>query len=83
MREPHCVSVTARATTNKLTNYILRGEVIKAATGKAWHEVLHQRVLDPLGLERTLLPTDGNAPVLATGSNSPMRSERPANAAIE
>jgi len=49
------------------TNYILLGEVIRAATGKTWDEVLQERVLDPLGLERTLLPTDGNEPVVAAG----------------
>ncbi len=49
------------------TNYILLGEVIRAATGKTWDEVLEERVVEPLELERTLFPIAGNEPVVAAG----------------
>lgn len=49
------------------TNYILLGEVIRAATGRTWNELLEERVVEPLRLERTLLPTDGDEPVVAAG----------------
>ena len=39
------------------TNYIALGLVIEKVTGRSYAEELEQRVLDPLGLSRTELPT--------------------------
>jgi D-alanyl-D-alanine carboxypeptidase len=39
------------------TNYIALGLVIEKVTGRSYAEELKERVLDPLGLERTELPT--------------------------
>ena len=39
------------------TNYIALGLVIEKVTGRSYAEELEERVLDPLGLERTELPT--------------------------
>lgn len=37
------------------TGYILLGFLIEAATGQEFHQVLHQRILDPLGMKDTYL----------------------------
>ena len=34
--------------------YITAGEVIKTVTGKNWAKNVHERILDPLGMERTI-----------------------------
>ncbi len=39
------------------TNYIALGLVIEKVTGRSYAEELEQRILDPLGLSRTELPT--------------------------
>jgi TolB protein len=39
------------------TNYIALGLVIEKVTGRSYAEELEERILDPLGLERTELPT--------------------------
>jgi CubicO group peptidase (beta-lactamase class C family) len=39
------------------TNYLALGLVIEKITGRSYAEELEERVLDPLGLERTELPT--------------------------
>ncbi|MGW1195539.1 serine hydrolase domain-containing protein [Streptomyces sp. NPDC002536] len=44
------------------TNYILAGMVIKAVTGRSWEEEVRSRILQPLRLDRTVLP--GNDPLL-------------------
>lgn len=35
------------------TNYLLAGRIIESLTGQAWHQVVRQRLLDPLGLTHT------------------------------
>ncbi len=49
------------------TNYILLSEVIRTVTGQPWDQALQERVLDPLGLENTMLPNDEEPPALAAG----------------
>lgn len=39
------------------TNYILLGQVIQQVTGKPWEDAVEQRILKPLHLTSTLLPT--------------------------
>jgi D-alanyl-D-alanine carboxypeptidase len=48
------------------TNYILLGEVIRAVTGRAWHEAVTEQVLAPLGLDDTLWSVEG-VPGMAPG----------------
>ncbi|MCO4747843.1 MAG: beta-lactamase family protein [Proteobacteria bacterium] len=43
-------------------NYMLLGQVISAATGTPWREVLRTRVFDPSGLNATQAPGDGVGP---------------------
>lgn len=38
------------------TNYLLAGMIIERATGHSWEHEVHERVIAPLGLERTLSP---------------------------
>lgn len=38
------------------TNYILAGMVVKAATGRSWHDEVRTRILAPLGLRHTFYP---------------------------
>ncbi len=38
--------------------YVLAGEVIEAKTGKPWHEVVRDRLLQPLGMTRTVASVD-------------------------
>ncbi len=35
------------------TNYLLAGRIIESITGQPWHEVVRQKLLDPLGLSHT------------------------------
>lgn len=37
------------------TGYILLGQIIERVTGKAFHEGLHERIFDPLGMDSTYL----------------------------
>lgn len=41
------------------TNYLLAGKVIEAATGQPWGEVVHARVLEPLGLDASFIEGSG------------------------
>ncbi|MEU5506777.1 serine hydrolase domain-containing protein [Streptomyces fungicidicus] len=38
------------------TNYVLLGMVIEKATGNPWAQEVHDRIIEPLGLRRTLIP---------------------------
>lgn len=38
--------------------YIAAGEVIRKVTGKPWHEVVKERILNPLGMNRTVTSPD-------------------------
>ena len=38
------------------TGYVLLGRVLEVVTGDTFHDLVHQRVLTPLGLGRTFLP---------------------------
>lgn len=38
------------------TGYVLLGRVLEVVTGEPFHELVHRRVLEPLGLQRTFLP---------------------------
>ncbi len=49
------------------TNYILLGEVIAAATGRPWWQALEQRVLEPLGLEKTTMLSVDEVAAVAAG----------------
>lgn len=49
------------------TNYILLSEVIRVVTGQPWWQALEERVLEPLGLDRTMLPDGEEPPALAVG----------------
>ncbi len=49
------------------TNYILLSEVIEAATSRPWWQALEQQVLEPLGLEQTVMPTVDEVPTIASG----------------
>ena len=53
------------------TNYIALGLVIEKVTGRSYAEELEQRILDPLGLSRTELPTTRRLPDLADGGSNP------------
>jgi TolB protein len=53
------------------TNYIALGLVIEKVTGLSYAEELKERVLDPLGLERTELPTTRRLPDLDDGGYNP------------
>jgi Tol biopolymer transport system component/CubicO group peptidase (beta-lactamase class C family) len=53
------------------TNYIALGLVIEKVTGRSYAEELKQRVLDPLGLSRTELPTAGRLADLEDGGYNP------------
>ena len=53
------------------TNYIALGLVIEKVTGRSYAEELEQRVLDPLGLSRTELPTTRRLADLADGGSNP------------
>lgn len=37
------------------TNYLLAGRIIESLTGQPWHDVVRQRLLDPLGLTHTFV----------------------------
>jgi len=53
------------------TGYVLLGIVIEKVTGRAWHEAVRTRLLDPLGLGRTV-PSDRPAlPGLAVSYIAP------------
>ena len=53
------------------TNYIALGLVIEKVTGRSYAEELEQRVLDPLGLSRTELPTTRRLADLDDGGYNP------------
>ena len=53
------------------TNYIALGLVIEKVTGRSYAEELEQRVLDPLGLSRTELPTTRRLADLDDGGSNP------------
>ena len=38
--------------------YVLAGQVIEAKTGRPWHAVVKERLLDPLGMKRTVVTVD-------------------------
>ncbi|WP_234320378.1 serine hydrolase domain-containing protein [Streptomyces sp. SBT349] len=38
------------------TNYVLAGMIIERATGTTWEQQVHERVIEPLGLDHTLTP---------------------------
>ncbi|MGK5529641.1 serine hydrolase domain-containing protein [Streptomyces sp. URMC 129] len=38
------------------TNYLLAGLIIEAATGHSWEREVHERIIEPLGLDHTLTP---------------------------
>ena len=40
------------------TNYVVAGMVIEKVTGNDWRQELHERILDPLGMEDTSAPGD-------------------------
>ena len=47
------------------TNYLLAARIIENVTGQPWHQVVRQRLLDPLGLTHTFVypwETPGNQP---------------------
>ncbi|HSJ13135.1 MAG TPA: serine hydrolase [Longimicrobiales bacterium] len=41
--------------------FIAAGEVVRAASGKPWEQFVRERILDPLGMRRTVLSTDALA----------------------
>jgi len=53
------------------TNYIALGLVIEKVTGRSYAEELKERVLDPLALSRTELPTTRRLSDLADGGYNP------------
>ncbi len=53
------------------TNYLALGLVIEKLTGNSYAEELKERVLDPLGLSRTELPTTRRLPDLADAGSNP------------
>ena len=53
------------------TNYIALGLVIEKVTGRSYAEELEQRLLDPLGLSRTELPTTRRLPDLDDAGYNP------------
>jgi dipeptidyl aminopeptidase/acylaminoacyl peptidase len=53
------------------TNYLALGLVIEKVTGRSYAEELKQRVLDPLGLSRTELPTTRRLADLEDGGYNP------------
>ena len=53
------------------TNYIALGLVIEKIMGRSYAQELRERVLDPLGLSRTELPTTRRLPDLADGGYNP------------
>ncbi|RMI42401.1 serine hydrolase domain-containing protein [Streptomyces triticirhizae] len=44
------------------TNYVLAGMIIEEATGHRWEQEVHDRIIEPLGLEHTISP--GNSPYI-------------------
>jgi D-alanyl-D-alanine carboxypeptidase len=48
------------------TNYVLLGEVLSAAEGRSWREVVRERVIARAGLSHTRLPEPGNTDCLAS-----------------
>ena len=44
------------------TNLILLGMVIEQVTGEPIEQVMQERIIEPLGLEHTVMPTDGSYP---------------------
>ena len=53
------------------TNYIALGLVIEKVTGRTYAQELEQRLLDPLGLDRTELPETRRLPDLDDGGSNP------------
>lgn len=44
------------------TNTVMLGLIVEHVTGRPYGEVLRERILDPLGMENTLHPTDATLP---------------------
>lgn len=44
------------------TNYVLAGMVIEAITGHSWAQEVRDRIIEPLGLEQTLVPDGAQMP---------------------
>ncbi|WP_059013596.1 serine hydrolase domain-containing protein [Streptomyces specialis] len=38
------------------TNYVLAGMIVEEATGNSWEQEVHERIIEPLGLDHTLTP---------------------------
>jgi D-alanyl-D-alanine carboxypeptidase len=53
------------------TGYVLLGRVLEAVTGAAFHDLVHRRVVETLGLKRTFLPFR-SSPALGLGDLAPM-----------
>lgn len=56
------------------TNYILLGLVMEQVTGKTASELFQERLFDPLGLDRTTLPTPDDASIPADHAHGYMFS---------
>ncbi|MFG2735786.1 serine hydrolase domain-containing protein [Streptomyces harbinensis] len=41
------------------TNYVLAGMIIEQVTGNGWHQEVRERIVEPLGLSGTSVPTGG------------------------
>jgi CubicO group peptidase (beta-lactamase class C family) len=54
------------------TNYLLLGLVVEDVTGSTWEAEVRARLLDPLGLENTYLPTVEEVPEVAHGFYGPL-----------
>jgi D-alanyl-D-alanine carboxypeptidase len=69
-REPLFPAGTGYAYTD--TGYILLGLIIERASGRSYYELLRERILDPLQLERTIPSNRIRIPELATGYVQPV-----------
>jgi D-alanyl-D-alanine carboxypeptidase len=69
-REPHFPAGEGYAYTD--TGYILLGLIIERVTGRRYYDLLQERILDPLQLERTSPSDQLRIPGLATGYFQPI-----------
>ena len=69
-REPLFPAGTGYAYTD--TGYILLGLIIERASGRSYYDLLQERILDPLQLERTIPSNRLRIPELATGYFQPI-----------
>ena len=53
------------------TGYVLLGRVLEVVAGATFHDLVHRRVLEPLGLQRTFLPFR-SSPVRGSTDLAPM-----------